>query len=55
MGESMAKMELFLFMTALIQRYEIQNDAGKPLPSLEGILGLSYSPKNYEICFSRID
>lgn len=55
MGESMAKMELFLFMTSLVQRYEIQKEAGKPLPSLDGIKGLTYSPKKYEICLSRID
>lgn len=55
MGESMAKMELFLFMTSLVQRYEVQKEKGKPLPSLDGIEGLTYSPKKYEICLSRID
>ncbi|XP_056000121.1 cytochrome P450 2C11-like [Ostrea edulis] len=53
MGESMAKMELFLFMTSLVQRYQIENERGEPLPSLEGIVGFVYSPKHYDARFIR--
>ena len=55
MGESVAKMELFLFMTSLIQRFEIHNEAGKPLPSLEGILGLTYAPQNFAASYKKIN
>jgi hypothetical protein len=50
MGESLAKMELFLFVMAIVQRYKIAMEPGKPPPSLEGITGLSYIPRPYNVC-----
>lgn len=39
------KIKLFLFITSLVQRYEIQNEKGKQLPSLDEIIGLTHTPK----------
>lgn len=45
MGKSMAKIKLFLFMASLVQRYETQDETVKPLSSLDGIIGLTDTPK----------
>lgn len=42
------KIKLFLFIMSLVQRYEIQNEKGKQLPSLDGIIGLTHTPKTIE-------
>ncbi|XP_050392980.2 cytochrome P450 2B19 isoform X1 [Patella vulgata] len=49
LGESLAKMELFLFMTTLIQRFEFKPVDPNNLPTLKGILGLAHSPTQYEV------
>nr|XP_022302973.1 cytochrome P450 2E1-like [Crassostrea virginica] len=54
LGESVAKMELFLFMTSLIQRFEIHNEAGKLLPSLKGNFGLTYTPQSLAASYKKI-
>ncbi|KAK6169269.1 hypothetical protein SNE40_020350 [Patella caerulea] len=42
-GESLAKMELFLFMTTLIQRFEFKPVDPDKLPTLKGVLGLTHT------------
>ncbi|KAK3082816.1 hypothetical protein FSP39_006231 [Pinctada imbricata] len=55
LGESLAKSELFLFLTSLIQRFELLPEDMKVLPSTEGILGATYSPKPFKIrAISRV-
>ncbi|KAK3578378.1 hypothetical protein CHS0354_025472 [Potamilus streckersoni] len=44
LGESVARMELFLFLAALIQRFEFLPVEGESLPERKGILGIAYSP-----------
>ncbi|KAL3887165.1 hypothetical protein ACJMK2_027115 [Sinanodonta woodiana] len=44
LGESVARMELFLFLAALIQKFEFLPVAGESLPTRKGILGITYSP-----------
>ncbi|XP_046585104.1 cytochrome P450 2U1-like [Haliotis rubra] len=46
LGESMARMELFLFLTTMIQRFKFVPVDGQ-MPSLDGIMGLSYSPRPF--------
>uniref|UniRef100_K1RHH8 Cytochrome P450 2D20 n=1 Tax=Magallana gigas TaxID=29159 RepID=K1RHH8_MAGGI len=53
LGESLAIMELFLFLTSLVQRYKFfMKDSSNP-PSLKGIFGLTYSPKPYQLVASK--
>ncbi|XP_046583343.1 cytochrome P450 2J6-like [Haliotis rubra] len=47
-GESMARMELFLFLTTMIQRFKFVPVNGEK-PPMEGTLGLSYSPKEFKL------
>ena len=42
-------MELFLYLTALIQRYEILPPEGGDPPPLTGKLGITYAPDPYKI------
>lgn len=47
LGESLAKLELFLFVTSLLQKFDLQLETSGVFPSLEGRLGLTNSPLPY--------
>ncbi|KAK6169283.1 hypothetical protein SNE40_020364 [Patella caerulea] len=49
LGESLAKMELFLFMTILIQRFEFKPVDPDNLPTLKGVFGVTHAPSKYEV------
>uniref|UniRef100_A0A3B4Z933 Cytochrome P450 2J2-like n=1 Tax=Stegastes partitus TaxID=144197 RepID=A0A3B4Z933_9TELE len=49
LGEPLAKMELFLFFTALLQRFSFSPPAGEQ-PSLEFKLGGTRAPQPYRLC-----
>ncbi|CAH1773051.1 unnamed protein product [Owenia fusiformis] len=52
-GEGLARMELFLFCTAILQRFKITNPGAKELPSLMPIRGSStMCPEPYEVCLN---
>uniref|UniRef100_K1QDA6 Cytochrome P450 2J1 n=1 Tax=Magallana gigas TaxID=29159 RepID=K1QDA6_MAGGI len=53
LGESLAKMELFLFLTRFLQRFEIKPENPERLPTLEPILGLTNMPKDFKINFVK--
>ena len=49
LGDSLAKMEMFLFFTTLLQRFDFRMvDEDNP-PSTEGFQGLTRSPHKYEL------
>lgn len=47
LGEALARMELFLLMTSLIQRFQFLPASDESVFDLEGILGLTYQPKPF--------
>ncbi|XP_004437986.1 PREDICTED: cytochrome P450 2D14-like [Ceratotherium simum simum] len=50
LGEPLARMELFLFFTCLLQRFSFSVPAGQPRPSDHGVFGILVSPFPYQLC-----
>ncbi|XP_061181536.1 cytochrome P450 2B4-like [Saccostrea echinata] len=53
LGESLAKMELFLFFTRFLQKFEIKPENSECLPPLEGTFGLTHMPQAFKIRLSK--
>ncbi|KAL8615097.1 hypothetical protein ACOMHN_009173 [Nucella lapillus] len=49
LGESLARMELFLYLATLIQHFRFLPPEEGQLPSLEGILGLTHAPAPFKV------
>lgn len=47
LGEALAKMELFLFLSTVLQRFTLAVRPGDPLPNLEGKFGVVLQPAKY--------
>ncbi|KAL0108030.1 hypothetical protein PUN28_014950 [Cardiocondyla obscurior] len=52
LGDLLARMELFLFFSSLMHKFDLLLPEGAPLPSLRGNVGITQSPKPFEVCFS---
>ncbi|KAM3864810.1 cytochrome P450 2U1 [Diretmus argenteus] len=52
MGEQLAKMELFLMFTSLMQAFKFSLPEGRPAPHMHGRFGLTLAPCSYTVCVS---
>ncbi|XP_057699332.1 cytochrome P450 2U1 [Corythoichthys intestinalis] len=50
MGEQLAKMELFLMVTGLLQAFTFRLPAGTPSPPMHGRFGLTLAPCSFTVC-----
>lgn len=48
-GESLARLELLLFLSSLLQRMSFRRPDGVPLPDLQGRLGVVLQPRPYQV------
>ncbi|XP_063420227.1 cytochrome P450 2C31-like [Mytilus trossulus] len=48
LGEALARMELFLYITSLVQRFEFLPQEGNNPPAIKGNLGVTYCPEAFE-------
>ncbi|KAI4879154.1 hypothetical protein NFI96_032752 [Prochilodus magdalenae] len=48
-GEQLARMELFLFFTSLMQRFRVRAPEGETL-GLDRMVGITLGPKPFRIC-----
>ena len=49
LGEAVAKMELFLFLTAMIKQFDFVLPNGHSEPGMKGVLGGTYAPKPFKV------
>ncbi|CAH1773052.1 unnamed protein product [Owenia fusiformis] len=55
LGEGLARMELFIFATAILQKYRLVKSEKAPLPPLRFLKGSStFIPQPYEVCLIRV-
>ena len=50
-GEAIAKMQLFIILSRLVRDFTMSTVPGDPLPSMEGVLGITNAPKNHNVIF----
>ena len=49
MGEALAKTELFLYMTSLVQRFTFCAPEDEPIPSMEALFGTVQQPNLFGV------
>ncbi|XP_066289714.1 cytochrome P450 2U1-like [Branchiostoma lanceolatum] len=50
LGEQLARMELFLFFSTLLQSFTFKTPEGAPPPNTDGIFGVILAPHSFQLC-----
>ncbi|KAI8493799.1 cytochrome P450 2 sub U member 1 [Branchiostoma belcheri] len=50
LGEQLARMELFLFFSTLLQSFTFRTPEGAPPPTTDGVFGVSLTPRPFKLC-----
>ncbi|XP_035664827.1 cytochrome P450 2U1-like [Branchiostoma floridae] len=53
LGELVARMELFLFLSTLLQSFTFRTPEGAPPPNTDGIIRLTVKPHLFQLCAIR--
>ena len=53
LGQVLAKWELFLFFTSILHVFDVTLPEGEPMPSMDGELTTTYSPKPFKVRLSE--
>lgn len=49
LGESLARMELFLFLTSMVQKFKFLPPVGEQPPPAVGNLGITHGPLSFNV------
>ncbi|XP_019634956.1 PREDICTED: cytochrome P450 2D4-like [Branchiostoma belcheri] len=49
-GEQLARMELFLFFSTLLQSFSFRTPEGAPPPTTDGVFGANFTPRPFQLC-----
>ncbi|XP_066288849.1 cytochrome P450 2U1-like [Branchiostoma lanceolatum] len=50
LAEQLAKMELFLFFSTMLQSFTFKTPEGAPPPNTEGVFGMTLAPHPFHLC-----
>lgn len=53
-GNLLARMELFLFFSNIMNNYEFRMPEGEDIPGMDGILGATHAPIPYKLVFTKL-
>jgi hypothetical protein len=54
LGDVLARMELFLFISSILHVFHIELPKDQPLPSLQGNAGITVTPDTYKVAVTGV-
>jgi 26-hydroxylase len=54
LGDVLARMEMFLFVSSILHVFHIELPKDQPLPSLQGNAGITVTPDSYKVVLTSV-